>query len=194
MVHNYYLEEAKKMAQLQKDKALNIKPSVQQSARLPNIANGNKLKPRNCNQQPRNWPPSMSSRVSNRTDNITDALRNQKTFLNVYHGEVKVFLGFEKYVKDVFSSKELINEEDAINESSTKDDHRIVSSKISIEEVHWYESMEAYSRESDQLWASYDPCADTCDYKTKRKDIRNLWAYSYDDKRFKIPWKICPRR
>nr|GEU68775.1 hypothetical protein [Tanacetum cinerariifolium] len=33
MVHNYYLEEAKKKAQLQKDKALNTKPSVQQSAR-----------------------------------------------------------------------------------------------------------------------------------------------------------------
>ncbi|GJV80670.1 hypothetical protein Tco_1516540 [Tanacetum coccineum] len=39
MVHNYYLEEAKKKAQLQKDKALNTKPSVQQSARLPNTAN-----------------------------------------------------------------------------------------------------------------------------------------------------------
>ncbi|GJS81155.1 hypothetical protein Tco_0747696 [Tanacetum coccineum] len=28
MVHNYYLEEAKKMTQLQKDKALNTKPSI----------------------------------------------------------------------------------------------------------------------------------------------------------------------
>ncbi|GKA80460.1 hypothetical protein Tco_0787152, partial [Tanacetum coccineum] len=39
IVRNYYLEEAKKKAQLQKDKALNTKPSVQQSARLPNTAN-----------------------------------------------------------------------------------------------------------------------------------------------------------
>ncbi|GJR21655.1 hypothetical protein Tco_0970182 [Tanacetum coccineum] len=54
MVHNYYLEESKKKAQLQKDKALNTKPSVQQSARLPVTANGNKLKPKNFNQQPRN--------------------------------------------------------------------------------------------------------------------------------------------
>ncbi|GJZ32885.1 hypothetical protein Tco_0578321 [Tanacetum coccineum] len=82
MVHNYYLEEAKKKAQLQKDKALNTKPSVQQSARLPNTANGNKPKPRNFNQQPRNWPPSMSSRVSNRTVNTTEPPRNQKTFLS----------------------------------------------------------------------------------------------------------------
>nr|GEU46985.1 hypothetical protein [Tanacetum cinerariifolium] len=39
IIHSYYLEEAKKKAQLQKDKALNTKPSVQQSARLPNTAN-----------------------------------------------------------------------------------------------------------------------------------------------------------
>ncbi|GKB47259.1 hypothetical protein Tco_0898012, partial [Tanacetum coccineum] len=81
MVHNYYQEEAKKKAQLHKDKALNTKPSVQQSARLPNTANGNKLKPMNFNQQPRKWPPSMSSRVSNRTVNISEPPRNQKTFL-----------------------------------------------------------------------------------------------------------------
>ncbi|GJR39105.1 hypothetical protein Tco_1214789 [Tanacetum coccineum] len=45
MVHNYYLEKAKKKAQLQKDKALNTKPSVQQSARLPNTANGQRFSP-----------------------------------------------------------------------------------------------------------------------------------------------------
>nr|GEX12657.1 integrase, catalytic region, zinc finger, CCHC-type, peptidase aspartic, catalytic [Tanacetum cinerariifolium] len=82
MLHNYYLEKAKKKAQLQKDKVLNTKPSVQQSARLPNTANGNKPKPRNFNQQPRNWPPSMSSRVSNRTDNIVEPPRNQKIKLS----------------------------------------------------------------------------------------------------------------
>ncbi|GKD92727.1 hypothetical protein Tco_1372564, partial [Tanacetum coccineum] len=81
MVHNYYLEEAKKKAQLQKDKPLNTKPSVQQPARLPNTANDIKLKPRNFNQQPNNWPPSMSSRVSNRTVNIAGPPRNQKPFL-----------------------------------------------------------------------------------------------------------------
>ncbi|GKD51158.1 hypothetical protein Tco_1280134 [Tanacetum coccineum] len=62
MVHNYYLEEAKKKAQLQKDKALNTKPSVQQSARLPNTANGNKPKPRNFNQPPRNQKTFLKSK------------------------------------------------------------------------------------------------------------------------------------
>ncbi|GJU41651.1 hypothetical protein Tco_1194608 [Tanacetum coccineum] len=81
IVHNYYIEEAKKKAQLQKDKPLNTKPSVQQSARLPNTANGNKPKPRNFNQQPRNWPPSISSHVSNRTINIAEPPRNKNPFL-----------------------------------------------------------------------------------------------------------------
>nr|GEZ98760.1 hypothetical protein [Tanacetum cinerariifolium] len=81
MVHNYYLEEAKKKAQLHKGKALNNKPSVQQSARLPNTTNSNKPKPRNLSKKPKNWPPSMSSRVSNRTINIADPPWNQKPFL-----------------------------------------------------------------------------------------------------------------
>ncbi|GJT74834.1 retrovirus-related pol polyprotein from transposon TNT 1-94 [Tanacetum coccineum] len=80
MVHNYYLEEAKKKAQLQKDKALNTKPSVQQSVRLPNTTNGNKPKFRNFKLQHRNWPPSVSSCVLNRTVNITEPPRNQKPF------------------------------------------------------------------------------------------------------------------
>ncbi|GJZ38062.1 retrovirus-related pol polyprotein from transposon TNT 1-94, partial [Tanacetum coccineum] len=38
-------------------------------------------KGQNFNQQPRNWPPSMSSRVSNRTVNTAEPPRNQKSFL-----------------------------------------------------------------------------------------------------------------
>ncbi|GJY05019.1 hypothetical protein Tco_0370959 [Tanacetum coccineum] len=44
MVHNYYLEKAKKSAQLQKDKDVNGKPSMIDPARLPNTANGCKPK------------------------------------------------------------------------------------------------------------------------------------------------------
>nr|GEY68144.1 hypothetical protein [Tanacetum cinerariifolium] len=46
MFHNYYLEEAKKKAQLQKDKALNSKPSVITPGRLPNTARGIKRRRR----------------------------------------------------------------------------------------------------------------------------------------------------
>ncbi|GJS77599.1 hypothetical protein Tco_0727480 [Tanacetum coccineum] len=81
IVHNYYLEEAKKNAQLLKDKALNSKPSVITPARLPNTASGSKLKPRNSYQQPRNWPPSLSSRITNKVVHIAKKPRNQKPFL-----------------------------------------------------------------------------------------------------------------
>ncbi|GJT85447.1 hypothetical protein Tco_1067164 [Tanacetum coccineum] len=81
MIHNYYLEEAKKKAQLQKDKALNSKPSVITHARLSNTASGRKPKPSKYNQQTRNWPPSMSSRVTNKAVHIAEKPRNQNPFL-----------------------------------------------------------------------------------------------------------------
>ncbi|GJS72949.1 hypothetical protein Tco_0705790 [Tanacetum coccineum] len=74
MVHNYYLEKAKKSAQLQKDKDVNGKPSMINPARLPNTANG-------CKPKPRNWQASMSSRVSNKDVHIEGEHRKQKPFL-----------------------------------------------------------------------------------------------------------------
>ncbi|GJX09130.1 hypothetical protein Tco_0198989 [Tanacetum coccineum] len=73
MVHNYYLEKAKKSAQLQKDKDVNGKPSMIDPARLPNTANG-------CKPKPRNWQESMSSRVSNKDVHLGEH-RKQKPFL-----------------------------------------------------------------------------------------------------------------
>ncbi|GJS02353.1 hypothetical protein Tco_0318861 [Tanacetum coccineum] len=73
MVHNYYLEKAKKSAQLQKDKDVNGKPSMIDPARLPNTANG-------CKPKPRNWQASMSSRVSNKDVHLREH-RKQKPFL-----------------------------------------------------------------------------------------------------------------
>ncbi|GKC23208.1 hypothetical protein Tco_1025358 [Tanacetum coccineum] len=74
-------EGTMKKAQLQKDKPLNTKPSVQQSARLPTTVDRIKPKPRNFNQQPKKWKPSMSNRVSNRNVKIAKPPRNQKPFL-----------------------------------------------------------------------------------------------------------------
>ncbi|GKC84318.1 hypothetical protein Tco_1140035 [Tanacetum coccineum] len=73
MDHNYYLEKAKKSAQLQKDKDVNGKPSMIDPARLPNTANG-------CKPKPRNWQASMSSRVSNKDVHLGEH-RKQKPFL-----------------------------------------------------------------------------------------------------------------
>ncbi|GKE31942.1 hypothetical protein Tco_1451264 [Tanacetum coccineum] len=73
MVHNYYLEKAKKSAQLQKDKDVTGKPSMIDPAILPNTANG-------CKPKPRNWQASMSSRVSNKEFHLREH-RKQKPFL-----------------------------------------------------------------------------------------------------------------
>ncbi|GJY49193.1 hypothetical protein Tco_0439149 [Tanacetum coccineum] len=74
MVHNYYLEKAKKSVQLQKDKDVNGKPSMINPARLPDTANG-------CKPKPRNWQASMRSRVSNKDVHIEGEDRKQKPFL-----------------------------------------------------------------------------------------------------------------
>nr|GEY29035.1 hypothetical protein [Tanacetum cinerariifolium] len=58
MVHNHYLEEAKKKTQ---ESDRNSRPSVMPSAISQSIANGSKLKPRINNQKSRNWPASKSS-------------------------------------------------------------------------------------------------------------------------------------
>ncbi|GKA17230.1 hypothetical protein Tco_0697067 [Tanacetum coccineum] len=55
MVHNHYLEEAKKKTQ---ESSRNSEPSVMPSARSQSIANSSKPKPRINNQKSRNWPAS----------------------------------------------------------------------------------------------------------------------------------------
>nr|GEV76180.1 hypothetical protein [Tanacetum cinerariifolium] len=77
-----YTPRKLKKAQIQKEQDLNSKPSVIIPAKLPNTANGSKPKPKNSYQQPRNWPPSMSSRVSNKAVNIAEPPRNSKPFLS----------------------------------------------------------------------------------------------------------------
>ncbi|GKF17353.1 hypothetical protein Tco_0062271 [Tanacetum coccineum] len=60
MVHNHYLEEAKKKTQ---ESSRNSAPSVMPSARSQSMANGSTPKPRINNQKSRNWPASKSSCV-----------------------------------------------------------------------------------------------------------------------------------
>nr|GEW37313.1 reverse transcriptase domain-containing protein [Tanacetum cinerariifolium] len=58
MVHNHYLEEAKKKTQ---EIDRNSRPSAMPSVRSQSIANGSKPKPRSNNQNSRNWHASKSS-------------------------------------------------------------------------------------------------------------------------------------
>ncbi|GJS72487.1 retrovirus-related pol polyprotein from transposon TNT 1-94 [Tanacetum coccineum] len=58
MVHNHYLEEAKKKTQ---ERGRNSRPSVMPYAKSQSTANGSKPKPRINNQNSKNWPASKSS-------------------------------------------------------------------------------------------------------------------------------------
>nr|GEU80684.1 reverse transcriptase domain-containing protein [Tanacetum cinerariifolium] len=58
MVHNHYLEEAKKKTQ---ERSRNSEPSLMHSARSQRTANNSKPKPRSNTQTSRNWPASKSS-------------------------------------------------------------------------------------------------------------------------------------
>ncbi|GKA70583.1 hypothetical protein Tco_0776722, partial [Tanacetum coccineum] len=64
MVHNHYLDEARKKSQ---KKGRNSEPSVMPSARSQSTGNGSKPKPRINNQKSRNWPASKSSCVMTKT-------------------------------------------------------------------------------------------------------------------------------
>ncbi|GJT95171.1 hypothetical protein Tco_1090689 [Tanacetum coccineum] len=61
MVHNHYLDEAKKKTQ---ERDRNSKTSMMPSARFQSTANGSKTKPWSTNQSTRSLPISKSSRVT----------------------------------------------------------------------------------------------------------------------------------
>ncbi|GJT81296.1 hypothetical protein Tco_1055638, partial [Tanacetum coccineum] len=82
MVHNHYLDEARKKTQ---EKGRNSEPSVMPSARSQSTANGSKPKPRINNQKSRNWPASKSSCVTTKTVPIAEHSRNSRNFSDSKH-------------------------------------------------------------------------------------------------------------
>ncbi|GJU79109.1 hypothetical protein Tco_1276179 [Tanacetum coccineum] len=78
VVHNHYLEEAKKKTQ---ESNTNSDSSVMPSARSQSTTNGSKPKPRINNQKSRNWPASKTSYVTTKTVPIAEHSRN---FINFY--------------------------------------------------------------------------------------------------------------
>ncbi|GJZ02726.1 hypothetical protein Tco_0520687 [Tanacetum coccineum] len=82
MVHNHYLEEAKKQTH---EIGRNSKTSVIPSARSQSTANGSKPKPRINNQKSRNWPASKTSYVTTKTVPITEHSRNSRNFSDSKH-------------------------------------------------------------------------------------------------------------
>ncbi|GJW71344.1 hypothetical protein Tco_0128261 [Tanacetum coccineum] len=82
MVHNHYLEEAKKQTQ---EIGKNSKTSVIPSTRSQSTTNGSKQKSRINNQKYRNWPASKSSCVTTKTVPIAEHSRNSRNFSDSKH-------------------------------------------------------------------------------------------------------------
>ncbi|GKE99419.1 hypothetical protein Tco_0022770, partial [Tanacetum coccineum] len=82
MVHNHYLEEAKKKTQ---ESSRTSEPSVMPSARSQSTTNGSKPKPRINNQNSRNWHASRSSCVTTKTVSIAEHSRNSRNFFDSKH-------------------------------------------------------------------------------------------------------------
>nr|GEY47114.1 retrovirus-related Pol polyprotein from transposon TNT 1-94 [Tanacetum cinerariifolium] len=82
MVHNHYLEKAKKKTQ---ECGRSSKPSVMPSARSQSTTIGIKPKPRINNQESRNWPASKSSCVTTKTVPIAEHSRNSRNFFDSKH-------------------------------------------------------------------------------------------------------------
>nr|GEX34177.1 Gag-Pol polyprotein [Tanacetum cinerariifolium] len=74
MVHNHYIEEAKKRTQ---EHSRNSEPSLMTSARSQSTTNGSKPMPRRT-QTSRNWPASKNSFVTTKTVPIAEHPRNSK--------------------------------------------------------------------------------------------------------------------
>nr|GEY26129.1 hypothetical protein [Tanacetum cinerariifolium] len=82
MVHNHYLEEAKKKTQ---ERNRNSEPGLMPSGRSQSTVNGSKPKPRINNQNSKNWPASKSSCVTTKTVPIVEYSRNSRNFLDSKH-------------------------------------------------------------------------------------------------------------
>ncbi|GJU40505.1 hypothetical protein Tco_1193462 [Tanacetum coccineum] len=77
MVHNHYLEEAKKKTQ---ESGRNSRPSLMSSTKSQSTANGSKPKPRSNTQTSRNWFASNNSFVSTKIVPIAEHFRNSRNF------------------------------------------------------------------------------------------------------------------
>ncbi|GJZ82476.1 hypothetical protein Tco_0647649 [Tanacetum coccineum] len=82
MVHNHYLEEAKKKTQ---ERDRNSKTSVMPSARFQSTADGSKPKPRSTNQSTRSLPTSKFSCVTITVVPKADHSRNTSSFSDSKH-------------------------------------------------------------------------------------------------------------
>ncbi|GJR07778.1 hypothetical protein Tco_0790430 [Tanacetum coccineum] len=82
MVHNHYLEEAKKKTH---EIGRNSRPNMMSSAKSQSTANDSKLKPRRNNQKSRNLASSETSYITTKTVPIAEHYRNSRNFFDTKH-------------------------------------------------------------------------------------------------------------
>ncbi|GJV85824.1 hypothetical protein Tco_1525722 [Tanacetum coccineum] len=82
MIHNYYLEDARKKTQ---ESGRNSRPTMMPSAISQSTTNSTKPKPRINNQNSRNWLASKSSCVTTKTVPIAEHSRNSRNFSDSKH-------------------------------------------------------------------------------------------------------------
>nr|GEX52198.1 hypothetical protein [Tanacetum cinerariifolium] len=79
IVHNHYLEEARKKTQ---ECSRNSEPSLMPSAKSQSTSIGSKPKPRSNTQTSRNWPASKSSFATTKIVPIEEHPRNSRNFFD----------------------------------------------------------------------------------------------------------------
>ncbi|GKA49380.1 hypothetical protein Tco_0742453 [Tanacetum coccineum] len=82
MVHNHYLDEARKKTQ---ERDRNLKTSVMRSARFQSTADGSKPKPRSNNHSTRSLPISKSSCITIAVVPIANHSKSSSSFLDSKH-------------------------------------------------------------------------------------------------------------
>ncbi|GJX39497.1 hypothetical protein Tco_0252800 [Tanacetum coccineum] len=99
MVHNHYLEEAKKKTQ---EIDRNSRPSVMPSAKLQSTTNDCKPKPRSNTQTSRNWPASKNRKIFDSSTTKVDSKPpngSNEDITNTYECE-QTFNGFKEFKSD----------------------------------------------------------------------------------------------
>nr|GEW01378.1 hypothetical protein [Tanacetum cinerariifolium] len=82
IVHNHYLEEAKKKKQ---ERSRNSEPSLMPYVRSKSTANGSKPMPKRNTQTSRNWPASKNSFITTKTMPIAEHSRNSRNYSDSKH-------------------------------------------------------------------------------------------------------------
>ncbi|GJX87769.1 hypothetical protein Tco_0339783 [Tanacetum coccineum] len=148
MVHNHYLDEARKKTQ---ERDRNSKTSVMPSARFQTTADGSKPKPRSNNQTSRSLPVSKSTRVTITAVPKADHSKSSSSF-----SDSKQFMGSNWKDIPLAQPRLTVNPPNGSNEDITNNDEcaQTLDSVLVSTEVHQVAETVTTSNELDLL---FDP-------------------------------------